>query len=190
MKTQQETAQLPATRSRLADALGALEEDEFLIVGSKHHQHYVQFACHGHHGMWMEAVSNAYIAHPDERLSDAQNEHLATLGWDDPGSADRNWSLDVAAPVPAAPGPRAALTAGRTDSGHGDVSATTGRPYAGPSTSVNSAGRSRVTGIASSGGAHTSRSSRISGRTSSRRHRSTSRASRSTIQYSATPARW
>jgi hypothetical protein len=86
----------------LADALGLLEEDEYLIVGSKHRHHYVQFACHGHHGMWMEAVSNAYIAHPDERLSDAQNGHLATLGWDDPGSADRNWSLDVAAPVPAA----------------------------------------------------------------------------------------
>lgn len=86
----------------LADALGLLEEDEFLIVGSKHHQHYVQFACHGHHGMWMEAVSNAYIAHPGERLSDAQNAHLAALGWDDPGSADRNWSRDVAAPAPLA----------------------------------------------------------------------------------------
>ena len=86
----------------LADALGALEEDEFLIVGSKHRQHYVQFACHGHHGMWIEAVSNAYIARPDERLSDAQNAHLAALGWDDPGAADRNWSRDVAAPAPFA----------------------------------------------------------------------------------------
>ena len=124
MKTQQETSQPTGAQPRLADeiprqpdtqsawftfeaaladAVGLLEEDEYLIVGSKHHHHYVQFACHRHDGMWMEAVSNAYIAHPDERLSDVQNERLAALGWDDPGSANRNWSLDVAAPVPAAP---------------------------------------------------------------------------------------
>ena len=123
MKAQDERTQLPATRphfadaiprqpdtrtewltfeAALADALGLLEEDEFLIVGSKHRQHYVQFACHGPHGMWMEAVSNAYIAHPDERLSDEQNANLVALGWDDLGSADRNWSRDVAAPAPLA----------------------------------------------------------------------------------------
>jgi len=123
METQDGTAQPPTARPPLADAiprqpdtrtewrtfeaaltdaLGLLEEDEFLIVGSKHRQHYVQFACHGHHGMWMEAVSNAYIAQPGERLSDVQNANLAVLGWDDPGTADRNWSRDVAAPAPLA----------------------------------------------------------------------------------------
>jgi hypothetical protein len=98
----------------LADALGLLEEDEFLIVGSKRRQHYVQFAGEGPHGMRVEAVSNAYICDPAEYLSDIQHEQIAALGWDGPAenaprqysppgfSIQGNFYLDAAAPVPAA----------------------------------------------------------------------------------------
>lgn len=98
----------------LAETLPLLEEDEFLTIGSKRRQYYVQFAGQGHHGMRIEAVSNAFIDDPVDRLTDVQHEHLAALGWDGPEeTAPRphapagayvqgNFFLDVAAPVPAA----------------------------------------------------------------------------------------
>jgi hypothetical protein len=106
----------------LAEALGALEEDEYLIIGAKRHQHYVQFAALGRHGMRVEAVSNAFIDDPADRLSDAQHEHLAALGWDGPAeNAPRpnappgspvqgNFFLDAAAPAPAGRVARLACT--------------------------------------------------------------------------------
>jgi hypothetical protein len=142
-KTRQESGLLPGARHRLADAiprqpdtatawrtfeaaladaLGLLEEDEFLIVGAKRHQHYVQFAGQGPHGMWVEAVSNVFIDDPADRLSDAQHERIAALGWDGPretaprpqappgASVQGNFFLDVAAPAPAAQLARLACT--------------------------------------------------------------------------------
>ena len=66
-----------AFEAAIADVLQALEEDEYLIIGSKHRQHYVQFAGEGVHGMRAEAVSNAYICDPAEYLSDVQHEQIA-----------------------------------------------------------------------------------------------------------------
>ena len=95
----------------LAEALDLLEEDEYLVIASKRRNHYVQFACQGHHGMRIEAVSNAYITVPADRLTDAQHEHLAALGWDGPqemapgrqtapgAGTQGNFFLDVAVPV-------------------------------------------------------------------------------------------
>ena len=100
MKTQRKASQLAATQPRLADAIPRqpdtiavwqtfeaslanvlllLEEDEYLIIGSKRHQHYVQFAGEGPHGMRAEAVSNAFIDNPADRLTDAQHEQIAAL---------------------------------------------------------------------------------------------------------------
>jgi len=98
----------------LDEALMTLEEDEYLIVSSKRHHHYVQFAGEGHHGMRIEAVSNAFIDEPGDRLSDAQHEEIAALGWDGPAenaprpnappgsSVQGNFFVDAAAPVPTA----------------------------------------------------------------------------------------
>ena len=106
----------------LADALGLLEEDEYLVIGSKRRNHYVQFAAQGHHGMWIEAASNAFIDEPADRLSDVQHEHLAALGWDGPqefapgpqtlqvASTQGNFFVDAAAPVPVATVARLACT--------------------------------------------------------------------------------
>ena len=103
-----------AFEAALADVLLLLEEDEYLIIGSKRRQHYVQFAGEGVHGMRAEAVSNAYICDPAEYLSDVQHEQIAALGWDGPAenaprqnpppgfSVQGNFYLDAAAPVPAA----------------------------------------------------------------------------------------
>jgi len=98
----------------LAEVLLALEEDEYLILQSKRHQHYVQFAGEGAHGMRVEAVSNAFIDNPADRLSDVQHQRIAALGWDGPAenapcpnappgfSVEGNFYVDAAAPVPAA----------------------------------------------------------------------------------------
>jgi hypothetical protein len=51
--------------SDLALCLGALDEDEFPIVASKHKNHFVQFAAQGAFGMRMEAACDAYIEPPD-----------------------------------------------------------------------------------------------------------------------------
>jgi hypothetical protein len=111
-----------AFEGALAETLGLLEEDEYLIIGAKRHQHYVQFAGQGRHGMRVEAVSNAFIDDPADRLSDAQHEHIAALGWDGPAetaprrpappgaAAQGNFFLDVAAPAPAAEVARLACT--------------------------------------------------------------------------------
>lgn len=108
--------------SSLADALDLLEEDEYLVIASKRRNHYVQFAAQGHHGMWIEAASNAFIDDPADRLTDAQHQHLAALGWDGPqefapgpqtvqvGSTQGNFFLDAAAPVPLATVARLACT--------------------------------------------------------------------------------
>jgi hypothetical protein len=98
----------------LADVLPLLEEDEYLIIESKRHQHYVQFAGEGVHGMRVEAASNAYICDPAEHLSDVQHEQIAALGWDGPAenvpppnpppgfSIQGNFYVDAASPVPTA----------------------------------------------------------------------------------------
>jgi len=64
--------------------------------------------------MRVEAASNTFIDEPADRLSDAQHEEIAALGWDGPAetaprpnappgvSVQGNFFVDAAAPVPAA----------------------------------------------------------------------------------------
>jgi hypothetical protein len=119
VKKQQETSQPTGALPRLADAITRQPDADsawrtFEAALAKRHQHYVQFAGEGVHGMRVEAVSNAYICDPAEHLSDVQHEQIAALGWDGPAenvppqnpppgfSIQGNFYLDAAAPVPAA----------------------------------------------------------------------------------------
>jgi hypothetical protein len=68
---------------RLIEVLAALEEDEYLIIGLKGSNRFVQFAGQGAHGMRVETVSNFYLPE-NERLGEAENEMLLKLGWNAP----------------------------------------------------------------------------------------------------------
>lgn len=96
---------------RLSEAIGALEEDEYLIVLVKRSNHFVQFAAQGACGMRAEAVSNYYLPEPDS-LSEAQHAALLALGWRAPTNlpeglaaswhrpdGSSNYFLDLAPPV-------------------------------------------------------------------------------------------
>jgi hypothetical protein len=65
----------------LALCLSDLDEDDFLIVMSKHKNHYVQFAAQGAFGMRVEAACNTYIEPPDV-LSVEDYALMAELGWE------------------------------------------------------------------------------------------------------------
>lgn len=81
------SADWPAFAQRLASVLGALQEDQYLVVSLKGTNRYVQFAAQGHWGMRAECVSNEYLSGP-ERLDERQLARLRELGWHDPtGSA-------------------------------------------------------------------------------------------------------
>jgi hypothetical protein len=97
---------------QLCEAIGALEEDEFLIVSIKRSNRFVQFAGQGRFGMRAEATSNFYLPER-ESLGDAQHASLLGLGWCAPTNlpdeiepgphrpdGSPNYFLDVAAPVP------------------------------------------------------------------------------------------
>ena len=81
------SADWPAFAQRLASVLGALQEDQCLVVSLKGTNRYVQFAAQGHWGLRAECVSNEYLSGP-ERLDERQLARLRELGWHDPtGSA-------------------------------------------------------------------------------------------------------
>lgn len=81
------SADWPAFAQRLASVLGALQEDQYLVVSLKGTNRYVQFAAQGHWGLRAECVSNEYLSGP-ERLDERQLARLRELGWHDPtGSA-------------------------------------------------------------------------------------------------------
>jgi len=63
--------------------LGALEEDEYLIVSLKGSNRFVQFAGQGAHGMRVETVSNFYLPE-NEQLGEVQHDLLLKLGWNAP----------------------------------------------------------------------------------------------------------
>jgi hypothetical protein len=65
----------------LAECLGALEEDEVLILAHKHCNVFVQFAGQGWHGMRVEAAGNNYIVPPEALLTVAQFKAMDALGW-------------------------------------------------------------------------------------------------------------
>ncbi len=70
---------------RLMQVLGALEEDEYLIVNIKRSNRFVQFADQGAHGMRVETVSNFYLPE-DQQLGEVQHELMLKLGWNAPSN--------------------------------------------------------------------------------------------------------
>jgi hypothetical protein len=73
----------PAFEKRLAETLGALEEDQYLVVSAKRTSAFVQFAAHGSYGLLAECVGNNYLdgAHA---LSRRQESLLRRMGWSAP----------------------------------------------------------------------------------------------------------
>jgi hypothetical protein len=94
-------------------AIGALEEDEYLIVSIKRSNRFVQFAGQGSFGMRVEATSSFYLPQ-EQTLEEAQHARLLGMGWcaptnlpdqfepagQHPPDGSPNYFLDVAAPVP------------------------------------------------------------------------------------------
>ncbi len=68
---------------RLMQVLGALGEDEYLIISRKGSNRFVQFAGQGAHGMRVETVSNYYLPE-NEQLGEVQHDLLLKLGWNAP----------------------------------------------------------------------------------------------------------
>jgi hypothetical protein len=65
----------------LAACIGALAEDEYLIIARKHTNQYVQFAGQGAYGIRAEAAGNGYIEPPDRLLDERQYARTQRLGW-------------------------------------------------------------------------------------------------------------
>jgi len=70
----------PPFTQQLAGVLGALEEDQFLVITVKRTNRFVQFAAQGAFGMRAETTSNDYLA-PAERLGKRQVAALGAAGW-------------------------------------------------------------------------------------------------------------
>lgn len=96
---------------RLASALDAMSESQYLVLSVAESARFVQFAQQGKWGVRAECVSNEYL-HPDEKLSQADEEALELLGWHVPtleplgaelSGDDRdgspNWFADFPRPV-------------------------------------------------------------------------------------------
>jgi len=112
----------PAFEKKLAETLGALEEDQYLVVSAKRGWAYVQFAAQGSYGMRAECVGNNYLdeAHA---LSAGQTALLKRIGWSAPtgtpeeASPERqplgspNFFRDFDRPVPCADAARMAVRA-------------------------------------------------------------------------------
>jgi len=101
-----------AFRRSLGEALGALEEDEYLILVAKAEDYFVQFAGQGDQGMRAEAISNTFIK-KSTPLSDEACQELRNLGWSpptyvpsegaqEPTEGSPNFYVEVGAPVPYA----------------------------------------------------------------------------------------
>ncbi len=70
----------PPFTERLAEVLGALEEDQYLAITVKGTNRFVQFAARGAFGMRAETTSNSFLARSD-RLSPTQVAALVDAGW-------------------------------------------------------------------------------------------------------------
>jgi hypothetical protein len=94
----------------LAQVLGDLDEDEFLVVSHKTSEVFVQFAAQGRDGMRAEAVSNDYLGERSQ-LSRRAIRGMLTFGWSapthdaatedsaHPNEGSPNFYLDVKHPV-------------------------------------------------------------------------------------------
>jgi hypothetical protein len=65
----------------LAACIGALAEDEYLIISRKHANQYLQFAGQGAYGIRAEAACNEYILPPHLLLDERQYARMQRLGW-------------------------------------------------------------------------------------------------------------
>jgi hypothetical protein len=95
---------------RLAVALSALKEDQYLTLSSVQRNRFVQFAGQGAAGLRVEAVCDAYLTE-DDQLDDGQIAAMKAAGWRAPthrGDADPqdkdplgspNFFVDFDAPV-------------------------------------------------------------------------------------------
>ena len=101
-----------AFERKLAETLGALEEDQYLVVSAKRGWAYVQFAAQGSFGLRAECVGNNYLdeAHA---LRAGQTALLRRIGWSSPtGTRDSpNFFRDFDRPVPCADAARMAVRA-------------------------------------------------------------------------------
>jgi hypothetical protein len=68
----------------LAACIGALAEDEYLIIARKRANQYVQFAGQGAYGIRAEAAGNGYIEPPELLLDQRQYARMQRLGWSRP----------------------------------------------------------------------------------------------------------
>lgn len=75
-------------RDRLAEALGALEEGQYLILSGARSPYYVQFAMEADSLLWAEAVSDAFLE-KGEKLGKARRDALVKLGWRAPAGDSR-----------------------------------------------------------------------------------------------------
>lgn len=83
-----------AFEARLAEALGALTEDQFLVLSAKSKPIYVQFVCQGSGGFRVETVSNKFLR-GNERITEEQNALNRMLGWSEPGEHSPNYYADI-----------------------------------------------------------------------------------------------
>jgi hypothetical protein len=68
----------------LAACIGALAEDEYMIIARKRANQYVQFAGQGAYGIRAEAAGNGYIEPPELLLDEQQYARMQRLGWSRP----------------------------------------------------------------------------------------------------------
>ncbi|WP_295407333.1 hypothetical protein [uncultured Thiocystis sp.] len=73
----------PPFAQTLADVLGALEEDQFLVIAVKQSNRFVQFAAQGAFWLRAETKSNHYLAR-SEQLDARQIDALGAAGWHAP----------------------------------------------------------------------------------------------------------
>ncbi len=89
-----------AFEGRLTDVLGALTENQFLVLTAKSKPIYVQFSCQGSYGFRVETVSNKFL-HGNERLTAEQKAMNLSLGWSEPGEHSPNYYMDAPKSLPA-----------------------------------------------------------------------------------------
>ncbi|MGA2986847.1 MAG: hypothetical protein ABSG32_23855 [Terriglobia bacterium] len=96
----------PRFSGDLALCLSDLREDEYLVIGCKRVNYYVQFAGQGQFGLRMEAAGNNFIKPEKAKLSEEENVAMVQLGWhlptderSDPDGSP-NFFLNLANPVP------------------------------------------------------------------------------------------
>lgn len=73
----------------LALSLYNLDKNEFLILSHERANHYVQFGSMGRDGIRAEAVCNAYITVPQDKLTAEDCAMMAHLGWNKPTRTPR-----------------------------------------------------------------------------------------------------